>query len=403
MMEYIDKYVWYQEGPGVRKQQYTSQGIKLLNVANLVDGKIDLSTSHRYISKKEAQTKYKHFLVDEGDLIIASSGIQVDYFDRKMGFAQKEHLPLCMNTSTIRFKVLKPKVTNIKYFMWFLKSSLFKMQLSRLITGSAQLNFGPSHLKKIKIDMPIKSEQDNIVNKLDKVQEIIDLRKKQIEKLDDLIKSKFVEMFGNPILNEKKWKVIRLKDLSNKVMSGNTPKGGEKSYVKNGIAFYRSQNVWKNKLELDDIVYIDEETHNRMKKSSLKHNDLLITKTGRINTENSSLGRTARYEGEDDKANINGHVYLVRLNKDVNNEFILRILISDAYREHIRSVCVGGIDKRQLNKEHIENFPIIYPPAVLQNKFVEFVKKIEKQKFITEKSLEETEKLRESLMNKYFG
>ena len=275
-------------------------------------------------------------------------------------------------------------------------------QLRRNAIGGVIKYIKLVNLTNIKFELIEIKKQNYIIEELDKIQEIIYLRKKQIEELDEIIESQFVEMFGDPILNEKNWKVKKLKDLSNKVMSGNTPKGGEKSYVKNGIAFYRSQNVWKNKLELDDIVYIDKETHNRMKKSSLKHNDLLITKTGRINTENSSLGRTARYEGEDDKANINGHVYLVRLNKDVNNEFILRILISDTYREHIRSVCVGGIDKRQLNKEHIENFPIIYPPAALQNKFVEFVKQIEKQKFITEKSLKEIEELQESLMNKYF-
>src|SRR5699024_12585720 len=66
----------------------------------------DLSTSNRYISKEEAYGKYKHFLVDPGDFIIASSGIKVDYFDKKMGFVDETQLPLCMNTSTIRFKTL---------------------------------------------------------------------------------------------------------------------------------------------------------------------------------------------------------------------------------------------------------------------------------------------------------
>lgn len=192
-MESIDKYVWYQEGPGVRKNQYTLEGIKLLNVANLVDGKIDLSTSARYISKEEATGKYKHFLADEGDLVIASSGIQVNYFDKKMGFIKQEHLPLCMNTSTIRFKVLDKNITNIRYFMYFLKSDIFKRQLQKLITGSAQLNFGPSHLQKIKIKMPSLENQNKEVNELDKVQEIIDIREKQIEQLDELIKSQFVE------------------------------------------------------------------------------------------------------------------------------------------------------------------------------------------------------------------
>lgn len=90
----ITKYLFFQEGPGVRNTQYTRSGVKLLNVSNLVDGEIDLSNSDRYISKEEAYGKYKHFLVDEGDLIIASSRIKVDYLDKKVGFIKKEHLPL---------------------------------------------------------------------------------------------------------------------------------------------------------------------------------------------------------------------------------------------------------------------------------------------------------------------
>ena len=192
-MELIDKYVWYQEGPGVRKNQYTSSGVKLLNVSNLVEGKIDLSTSNRYISEDEANGRYNHFLVDEGDLIIASSGIQVSYFEKKMGIAEKQHLPLCMNTSTIRFKVLDQNIMDIRYFMYFLKSNLFKNQIRRLITGSAQLNFGPSHLKKIKIQVPELKKQQEIVRKLDKVKKIIDIRRNQIIELNELIKSQFVE------------------------------------------------------------------------------------------------------------------------------------------------------------------------------------------------------------------
>lgn len=191
-MEYIDKYVWYQEGPGVRKNQYTNKGIKLLNVANLVDGKLNLSTSKRYISVEEAYGKYKHFLVDEGDLIIASSGIQVDYFNKKMGFAKKEHLPLCMNTSTIRFKVKNKEEMDIRYFMYFLKSNIFKDQLSKLITGSAQLNFGPSHLKKVKINNIPMKDQITLINKISKVEEIIEIRKNEIKYLNDLVKSQFV-------------------------------------------------------------------------------------------------------------------------------------------------------------------------------------------------------------------
>lgn len=187
------------------------------------------------------------------------------------------------------------------------------------------------------------------------------------------------------------WGVKKLNDISIKILSGNTPKGGSQVYVDEGILFLRSQNVWKNRLELDDVAYIDQETHNKMINSSLKNRDILMTKTGRINTENSSLGRAAMYLGEDNSANINGHVYLIRLQQDIINEFVLYILTSNEYREYIRSVCVGGIDKRQINKEHLEEFPIIFPPTELQIQFADFIKQIDKLKFEVETSLKSLE------------
>ncbi|WP_294379617.1 restriction endonuclease subunit S, partial [uncultured Clostridium sp.] len=149
-------------------------------------------------------------------------------------------------------------------------------------------------------------------------------------------------------------------------------------------------------------AYIDDKTHKKMQKSSLKHGDILMTKTGRINTENSSLGRASMYLGEDDMANINGHVYLIRLKEEILNEFVLFILTSKEYRGYIRSVCVGGIDKRQLNKEHIEEFPIIFPPIELQNQFADFVKVIDKLKVEVEKSLKEMENNFNSLIQRAF-
>lgn len=190
--KYINDYLFFQEGPGVRNYQYTTSGVKLLNVSNLVDGKLDLDNSSRYISNEEANGKYKHFLCDAGDLIIASSGIKAEYFDKKMGFVNENMLPLCMNTSTIRFKSLDDSKINIKYFMYYLKSNHFKKQLEYNLTGSAQLNFGPSHLKKMKFVYHDISTQKIIVDKLDSIMSVINLKKEQLGKFDELIKSQFV-------------------------------------------------------------------------------------------------------------------------------------------------------------------------------------------------------------------
>ena len=123
----------------------------------------------------------------------------------------------------------------------------------------------------------------------------------------------------------------------------------------------------------------------------------------RINTENSSLGRAALYKGEDNSANINGHVYLVRLNNTVDQKFVVTIFTGEAYRKYIRKVCVGGIDKRQINLDQVEDFPIIMPPIEKQKEFADFAEQVDKSKVVIQKHLEKAQLLFDSLMQEYFG
>ena len=290
---------------------------------------------------------------------------------------------------------------NSKYLYWFLKGNT--AYLNSLGRGATFKEISKRIVSEIEINVPNIEKQEEVVSTLEKISEIIALRKKELRDLDDLIKARFVEMFGDAVANPMHWPVKKLKELSVQINSGNTPKGGSENYVEEGITFFRSQNVWKDRLEMDDIAYIDATTHASMKRSSLKHGDILMTKTGRINTENSSLGRAALYDGEDDMANVNGHVYFIRLKNGVNNKFVLRILVSPEYRELIRSVCVGGIDKRQLNKEHIEDFPIICPPSDMVDDYILFVEQVDKSKVAVQKALDETQLLFDSLMQQYFG
>lgn len=199
----------------------------------------------------------------------------------------------------------------------YLKYLMLSLDYSFIITGAAQPQITRQKLAPTKIGIPPKSTQLTIVSELDKINELIRLKKEQLKDYDNLAQSIFYEMFGDPVENEKGWEVKKLGEISSLICNGNTPKGGSEVYVKEGFLFLRSQNVWKNRIDLEDVAYIDESTHLSLKKSILKHNDLLITKTGRINTENSSLGRTALFEGGDGSANINGHVYLVRLKENM--------------------------------------------------------------------------------------
>jgi type I restriction enzyme S subunit len=163
---------WFQEGPGVRNWQFTASGVKLLNVGNITtDGRVDLQRSDRHISEDEAYGRYSHFLVDQGDLLMPSSGIPIDedgLLRTRSAFASCTHLPLCMNTSTIRFK---PKMTgaSLIFLQGWLQSCEFRAQITKLVTGSAQKNFVPSHLKQLRITLPESSAQLKFEERLAKI------------------------------------------------------------------------------------------------------------------------------------------------------------------------------------------------------------------------------------------
>ncbi len=347
------------------------------------------SSKEKNYYSKEIDDKY---IVRKGDILISWSGT--------LGLFEWEGFEAVLNQHIFKVVFDKRSIDKV-YFKYAVRQALLKSVKNS--HGSTMKHLTKKNFDNIEIYYPDLREQEEISKKLLCLDSLLHRRRNQVNELDNLVKSRFNEMFGDPVLNEMGWNCAELKELSSKISSGNTPKGGSQVYVKSGIQFFRSQNVWKNKIILEDIAYIDEKTNNMMRDAVLEFEDLLITKTGRINTENSSLGRTALYLGETGKANINGHVYLVRIDANVSKRFVLEILISESYRDYIRRICVGGIDKRQLNKNHIEDFPIILPPLPLQNEFPAFVKEVDKSKLAIEKSLEELETLKKSLMQEYFG
>jgi type I restriction enzyme S subunit len=149
---------WFQEGPGVRNYQFTNSGVKLLNGTNIYRGSLNLETTTRFISEAQAFGQYSHFLVEPGDIVIASSGITIDKFHDKIATVSPSDIPLCLNTSTIRFKPKRECLID-RYLVSFLASADFKRQIGGEATGSAQLNFGPSHLAKVEIRLPPTNEQ----------------------------------------------------------------------------------------------------------------------------------------------------------------------------------------------------------------------------------------------------
>ena len=378
--------------PSRNKTEYwISRDYKWISIA-------DLTKTTKYIS--ETKEYLSESAVEESGIKIIPANTVVMSFKLSIGKVAITSEDMYSNEAIMAFHDKHIVEILPEYIFYMFKYKNWDEGSNKAVMGKT---LNKASLSEIEVNICPIEKQKKIIQVLDKLADIISGREQELKLLDELIKARFVEMFGDPVANNKEWEVKKLKDISVQINSGNTPKGGSENYVNEGIIFFRSQNVWKNHLEMEDIAYIDEVTHKKMYRSSLKYGDILMTKTGRMNTENSSLGRAALYLGEDDKANVNGHVYFIRLKSEVNNKFVLRILTSPEYRDLIRSVCVGGIDKRQLNKEHIENFPIIYPPSYMVNEYVLFADQVDKSKVAVQKALNEVQTLFDSLMQEYFG
>lgn len=180
---------WFQEGPGVRTSQFTTSGVKLLNVRNIErDGVLNLSATDRHISRDEAEGRYRHFLVDPGDLVAASSGIT--FADDRLlrtraAFVSKGDLPLCMNTSTIRFKG-KDGISDLRFLASWLDGHEFRSQITKRVTGSAQQNFGPTHLRSVTITLPPLDTQRSFAHRVEIIDSLRTTQRISLQGLTDL-------------------------------------------------------------------------------------------------------------------------------------------------------------------------------------------------------------------------
>ncbi len=136
----------FMEGPGIRNWQYTESGRRFMNIRLIQDGDIDIENAN-FISLEEAEGVYKHFNLQEKDMVVSTSGTL-----GRAAIVRKEHLPLMLNTSVIRFR----PIDKLSYgFMYqFLNSPFFQNELLSMASGSVQLNFGPVHLKQIEMVIP---------------------------------------------------------------------------------------------------------------------------------------------------------------------------------------------------------------------------------------------------------
>ncbi|PYC35711.1 restriction endonuclease subunit S [Pseudomonas soli] len=188
----LKDYVFFQEGPGLRKWQWTEVGMKVINVTNiLADGSVDISNTSRFISLDEFKEKYSHFAIDAGDVVVASSGNTYG----KVGRIKGCHLPIMMNTSVIRFRPINPNKLHPDYLYAFLRSDFFRGQIERFVVGSAQPNFGPTHVRLMHLIMPEWEHQRRIASIVSAYDDLIENNSRRIEILEEMARRLYEEWF----------------------------------------------------------------------------------------------------------------------------------------------------------------------------------------------------------------
>ena len=284
------------------------------------------------------------------------------------------------------------KKINNKYLYWFLKgNTVFLNSLGR---GATFKELSKSIVSNIEINLPDIVYQKKAVETLEKVSEIIALRKRELSSLDDLIKARFVEMFGDPIKNPKGWEVVTIGDIVTEVKYGTSKpavEGGKYPYL-------RMNNLTSDgHLDLNDLKYIDI-SEDEIEKCVVRKGDVLFNRTNSIEL----VGKTAVFDLPDDMV-IAGYIIRVRLNERMLPEVLSQYMNLEALKDILRSMAKGAVNQANINAQELQSIKVYIPDMGLQKKFIEMKEQVNKSNVAIQKALDKTQMLFDSLMQEYFG
>ena len=332
-------------------------------------------------------------MLKENDIVMASSGVTWG----KTATVENNNLPLMLNTSVIRFRTIDEKLLRRSFLKIILNSLYFKRQINRLITGGCQPNFGPSHLKKVNLILPPPHIQDNIIFIVGKAEQLKELRNQSDKLTTEFLKKTFLSMFGNPIKNPKNWEVKKLGELTKRITKGESPEWQGFQYVEDGPLFIRSENVRWGYLDLKVQTRIPEVFYNKLERSQLHPNDVLINLVG------ASIGRAAVVPYSLGKANVNQAVAVITPNTlFLNPIYLVNLLLTPSVQSTIQKSKVESA-RANISLGDLRELLILVPPQEMQQMFASIVQQTEKIKSYQQKSKQEITNLLNILNQKVFG
>ena len=370
-------------GYALKEFHDVKEGSPVIKIGNiLTDGSLDLNNCH-YTSEIVNEKYYSKY----GDIYIALSGATTG----KVGILKSsDRFVINQRVGIVREKENHVPIEFIKFFLLKQTNRILKEA-----AGCAQPNISPKQIAKYVVPEFDEEEMLHVTKILNKLMHIISQRNQELSGLNELIKARFVEMFGDPISNPKHWKMVELGTLT-KV--GSSKRIFEKEYVPEGVPFYRTKEIVELSKgnQISTELFITRERFDEIKRQygAPKAGDLLISAVGTIGVIWIVDGKNDFYFKDGNLIRVDG--------SDKFDSLYMKSVLENLISEHKKQMS-SGTAYAALTISGLSKMKVYDVPMDIQKKFATFVSQVDKSKAEVQKSLDETQILFDSLMQQYFG
>lgn len=365
----------YVNGYAFKPEDRGTKGLPIIRIQDLTGNSYDLGFYNGEYPKK--------IELNNGDILISwSASLGVYEWNRGKALLN-QHI----------FKAVFDKLdVNKKYFVFAVKYNLKEME--KRTHGATMKHITKKDFDNVLVPFPPLNKQQEIAATLDKLQSIITHRRTQLEKLDLLVKARFVEIFGEPILNEKGWNMVTIGDIVTEVKYGTSKpavEGGKYPYLRMNNLTYDGH------LDLTNLKMIDI-PDSEIEKCIVHRGDVLFNRTNSIEL----VGKTCVFDKDEDMV-IAGYIIRVRLKSIMLPIVLSYFMNTDALKKRLRNMAKGAVNQANINAQEFKSINIYLPPIELQTQFADFVKQVDKSRVAIQNDLEQAQMLFDSLMQEYFG
>ncbi len=285
-----------------------------------------------------------------------------------------------------------------KFLYYYLSAPITYKKFKSMAVGGVVNNLNSDMVRKVRVPIPSQEEQHRISDRLDKVSNVIFLRNQQLAKLDDLVKARFVEIFGDVFLNPMEWPEKKLESLAD-IVSGITKGRKTTETDLQEVPYMAVSNVKDGYIDWTTVKTILA-TRREIEQYRLMPDDILMTEGG----DPDKVGRGAIIKMPLKNSIHQNHIFRVRLNEqEILPDFLAEYLQHQKAKRYFLGCAKQTTGIASINMRQIKALPTLVPPLSLQNQFAAFVERVDKQKQTVQQSLEKLELMKKALMQEYFG